>query len=533
MPGAGTHSEPFSEEEIKAMYHSGEINDETMLTTTEDVMVPPGADLNAYLKLYSERSVVLKHAYMRFSGMFRAPGESTLEFERYYQDLHKDILEHRDFWFEEMFRIHDEPTLENSGNAERATGILGTLCTILRQRGDLDGCMEVMETYMQVLKLYQQMTDLNCEQNPGDTKMKFCCDVLTYKANLIRINCGVQLNDADMAVKALRDAVAYEKELKSKGKFDEDAYADYDMMMSVFFESDDFDNVKDGDLFKALKFTVNPAPAEQLRSCARCEKEEECFGDYKKCSRCSDPEASYCSKACQAKDWPVHKLLCGAKNTTNVEASNLLEIAKILVSNHGKTAENRTGRPIPECQKEKAKIGLIKHLKQLLTSEFQHFNNNKYLADAGRDPAFLQALADFFADQPGYSEVWSVLRVGMKERLEENRVRIQQKGGDEALMVDEEELRNRCFALAQALIVQFGKAMPGGQADMLDSSLMEKIVDDLTAVTKKFILEFPEYNSHRGVQEMINNPIYKERLLGAIQSSMGLEMGPGALKDQA
>ena len=75
--------------------------------------------------------------------------------------------------------------------------------------------------------------------------------------------------------------------------------------------------------------------------------------------------------------------------------------------------------------------------------------------------------------------------------------------------------------------MQFGKAMPGGQTDMLDSSRMERIVDDLTIVTKNFILEFPEYNSHRGVQEMINNPIYmyKERLLGAIQSSMGLEIG--------
>jgi hypothetical protein len=76
------------------------------------------------------------------------------------------------------------------------------------------------------------------------------------------------------------------------------------------------------------------------------------------------------------------------------------------------------------------------------------------------------------------------------------------------------------YALAQVLIMQFGKA---GYDDLLDASRHEAIIDDLTKVTKDFILEFPDYNSHRGVKEMINNPIYKERLMGAIQRSMGFE----------
>ena len=263
-----------------------------------------------------------------------------------------------------------------------------------------------------------------------------------------------------------------------------------------------------------------PDPAGKLRTCARCDKEEECFGDYKKCSRCSDPDASYCSKACQATDWPVHKQLCGAKNTTNISSANLLAISKILIANHGKTVEGRTGRPIPECQKDKAMIGLVKHLKKMFTGDFQHFNDNSYGADAGTDPAFCQALADFFATQPGYDKVWSQLRVGLKERMEEERKRVQQKGGDEALVVSEEDLRDRCEHLAQVLIMQFGKA---GHGDMLDVSRQNAIVDELTAVTKNFIIEFPDYNSHRGVQEMINHPVYKERLMSAIQRSMGFE----------
>lgn len=264
----------------------------------------------------------------------------------------------------------------------------------------------------------------------------------------------------------------------------------------------------------------DPAPAGKLRTCARCNKEEECFGDYKKCSRCSDPDASYCSKACQGADWPVHKQLCGAKNTTNIKSVHLLTISKILVANHTQTVEGRTGRPIPECQKNKAMVGLVKHLKELFTGEFQHFNDNNYGADAANDPDFCQALANFFATQPGYDQVWSQLRVGLKEGLEEEQRRVQQRGGDEALVVSEEELRDRCAQLAQVLIMQFGKA---GHGDLLDASRHKAIVDELTAVTKNFIVEFPDYNSHRGVQEMINNPIYKDRLMSAIQRSMGFE----------
>ena len=76
------------------------------------------------------------------------------------------------------------------------------------------------------------------------------------------------------------------------------------------------------------------------------------------------------------------------------------------------------------------------------------------------------------------------------------------------------------YALAQVLIMQFGKA---GYDDLLNASNNESTIDDRTEATKDFILEFPDYNSHRGVKEMINNPIYKERLMGAIQRSMGFE----------
>lgn len=130
---------------------------------------------------------------------------SGLDFERYYRDLYEDIMEHYDLWFDKLFHVDtDDPT-----PAEFTTGILGTLCTILRQRGDLQECAEVMKTYMAVLKRYQQMTE-GC----GDKAQVDCCEGLTFKANIIRLNLGVQIEDKEMAMTAFHDVVRYEKREK-------------------------------------------------------------------------------------------------------------------------------------------------------------------------------------------------------------------------------------------------------------------------------------------------------------------------------
>ena len=316
----------------------------------EDVSIPPGNDPATYVKYYADRIVKLQQANLRFNGMFRSSNESSLEFERYYQDLYKDIMDHRDIWFDEIFRVGN-PVHGHIGNALHHPAPKGGSRQMYEGHDDVHGGAEAVSD--------------ECEEvgEDDDGTMRNCCGGLTYKANLIRINCGVQLNDADMAVKAFRDVVAYEKDLKAKGKFVDDNMADYDMVFASFFDSNDYEKVSDEDIFKALTFSVkgpnDPAPAGKLRACARCDKEGECFGDYKMCSRCSDPEASYCSKACQAADWPIHKQLCGAKNTTNIKSVHLLTISKIFIKNHGQTVEVRTGRPIPECQKEKAKINLV------------------------------------------------------------------------------------------------------------------------------------------------------------------------------
>ena len=109
--------------------------------------------------------------------------------------------------------------------------------------------MEVMPTYMAVLKRYQEMTE-GC----GRQAQINCCEGLTYRANIIRINCGVQLHDKKMCAQAFRDCVAYEKKEKALGLYDVDNAPDYDGLLEMFFGHNRYDEVSDDDIFKSLKF---------------------------------------------------------------------------------------------------------------------------------------------------------------------------------------------------------------------------------------------------------------------------------------
>lgn len=224
---------------------------------------------------------------------------------------------------------------------------------------------------------------------------------------------------------------------------------------------------------------------------------------------------------CQANDWPCHKQLCGRKNTTNIDSKNLLQITNILLHNHTTTVEKRTGRPLSESQKEIAKVSLVKQLKDWFTGDFKQYNSPRGSIGAPSDPAFNAALADFFAKQPGYEEVWGVLRVGYKEKFEEQQ-KIQQCSGE--VNIDDESIRELCTRLANMLVFQFGSLMAGGTSDMLDGTRRDNLLNDMVALVKKFALEQPEYNSHRGLMDMPNNDEFKSRMIDTISAAMEIEV---------
>ena len=293
--------EETDDAEIIRKLESGEMTEaDIFMSIDEDIDIPPNASpteiqaLLARAQYRSERIMKLKMARLRFKLLSKVGNNTQMDFERYYRELYEDIKSHHDIWFNDLFM--------DLRNADKTISILGTLCTILRQRGDLTGCMKVMPTYMAVLKKYQDMVK-GCKDE-GEIRN---CELLAYKASLIRINLGAQLGDKKMAVQAFRDVVAHEKKEKRAGRFDDDQLLDYDAVAESVIGHKRYDKVSDDVIFKALgvltgyNTTTNTDSARggvdhqiELRVCGCCDKKETMYGDFKKCSRCH--EQAYCSK---------------------------------------------------------------------------------------------------------------------------------------------------------------------------------------------------------------------------------------------
>jgi hypothetical protein len=152
---------------------------------------------------FRERLAVLEKAHMQFS-MRAAMGQSNFNYERLYQKLHDDILKHETYWFNTIFPMQG---LDNK-YTERTIGILGTLATMLRQRGDVHKAHKILKLDRRVLERYQAQTRLV----PHNKPQVFCCDSLTYKYHLIVVNAEAQLRNKIPAVASFREAVKFEIE---------------------------------------------------------------------------------------------------------------------------------------------------------------------------------------------------------------------------------------------------------------------------------------------------------------------------------
>ena len=126
-----------NEEAIVRMIERGEMDfDKSVFVISHDIQGPLDEAM-----ILNERLVILKQAHLRFYLLSRVSYNSALDFERHYRALYDDICTHHDIWFDKLFNVDtDNPT-----RAEFATGILGTFCTILRQRGEVNECNEVMK----------------------------------------------------------------------------------------------------------------------------------------------------------------------------------------------------------------------------------------------------------------------------------------------------------------------------------------------------------------------------------------------------
>jgi hypothetical protein len=517
-------------ESLARMLESGDIStDRILFAAPQHVTIQPGQTFQSAMneaKLIADRRMVLQQAHLRFSCLARMSYNSGMDFERHYRDLYKDILKYHDIWFDKLFNVDNE----NPTHAEFTTGILGTLCTILRQRGDLEECTEVMKTYMAVLKRYQQMTE-GC----GVQAQIKCCEGLTFKANLIRCNLGVQIKDKEMAVRAFRDVVRYEKKEKAAGRYDVDEAPDMDGMCEMFFGHTDYDRVDDEEIYQVLSFmneSSNDGPQLKPRECGywNCDNKEVMSGDFNLCSKCHTQP--YCGRDCQVKDWKIHKLLCCGKNKTDIEDETLLMITNMMVKNHAATVNLRSEKKVTTRQKDAATAALLKRFMKWFTGEFSHFNSQGVVGDAGTDPAFSQALADFFAQQPGFETVWGELRVGYRESLELQR---EAASRSKTLNIDDEVIRDTCAEMARRYTMTLGSLLTDGDSSK-NLAMHQSLIDALVTQMKDFLLEHKEFDSYAGLQRLGKDPDYLASVAEVICDVYGCgkdEVGDEATGDPA
>jgi hypothetical protein len=305
-------------EEFTRMMQASQIdldqNADRMMTLDYDAVQACQKLSTAEATFFRERLAVLEKAHLQFS-MRAAMGQSNFNYERLYQKLHDDILKHETYWFKSIFPLQG---LDNK-YTERTVGILGTLATMLRQRGEVKKAQKILTLDRRVLERYQAQTRLV----PHNKPQVFCCDVLTYKFHLIAVNAETQLGNKIPAVASFREAVKFE--IEQQYSFEQQNLGfmlcialpnlesgDYMTLQCLSAVTDDriWEIMLQGQTFQKTP----PSPDVLLRDCSLCHATEQKRGDYQTCSRCK--VVHYCGKECQKKDWRLHKRVCvspGAK----------------------------------------------------------------------------------------------------------------------------------------------------------------------------------------------------------------------------
>ena len=299
--------------------------------STTNIVVSP--------ELLIKDPTIMKALQERISFYDRAkiPLMSNLNFrgEKEYTELYEDMISHPELW-EELFSHREHMVI-----AERCTGIIGTLATLHRQRGNLAHTLEIMEVYQKTLESYSKLVQLNRDQ-PNFNDAKACCEALRFKYNLVKFNClldqykesvesGNGPSDATnpflkASAKYQREMIRYE--IENNIDFDHQAFA---FMFMVVYQKEPTMKVlsksTDEDLIEMTMWSIR-ASAEQgqfpldrtpkqakkiaLATCANCGKQEPYLNTFNQCGRCKS--VRYCGKECQATHWRVHKKSCNPKN---------------------------------------------------------------------------------------------------------------------------------------------------------------------------------------------------------------------------
>lgn len=488
----GNHKHPLPQGLID-QFRNGEISESQIyhMPSLSNDMAPSHLSMREQTVFLAQniqpRMKILSAAHVQFEVMCQLKRTSNLESERHYQALYKDICEHKDLWFDYIFRLETREPM----HCERCTGMLGTLCTILRQRGDFEECIKVMELYTEVLQRYEQMT----ARRGVHPDQVVCCKGLAYKYNLIRINLGVQTNQRDWLIDSFRKAVAYE--LEPNFPFEES----WGWIPPVFDLPKDPKRLSDDEIYRCVMkidemnkemLGGDKYPRAALRVCGYCKKTEEMLGDYNFCGRCH--KVPYCSKECQKRDWKAHKVFCGKKKTEtgcNVPPQDMQSFAKLLCDNFARTvhdhSKKKKRKKVTQQQKKAAEPALLKLLRNLLVTKFTHFNSQIGLTDACRDLAFNRELQMYFEQQPGYESLKEIHAKPEVRKYLEEYTSLKLPRVEDDLLDDAAGLLLGNFCIAVGL-------------DTVPKEQRDAIRPELVKLMKKFMLKNPKFNSHEGVR---------------------------------
>ena len=232
-------------------------------------------------------------------------GTSWMKGERKYYAYYEDLMRDKDSWLQFLGEY------DNNVFAERSCKVLGTLATILRQRGDVDECEVVLEMEGLILPLYER----HAFASEGYSGL-YLFEALEYKYNRIRYNLYFQTSRKERSVQLFRNLAAYEIQREFIEPGEPSEYASLiPLLLGVPATMRNLAELRDADFQTMVdtmeKFNSALPPRKSKadkKTCAECFKKEDFRGDFNLCSGCK--RVAYCCRACQKANWKEHKLQC-------------------------------------------------------------------------------------------------------------------------------------------------------------------------------------------------------------------------------